>query len=147
MIEDPTMPFCSDRAFQIWDYNVSHGQLLLRSPKSPDIAMNVDVVLWGVEYVEIASMLQGLEIVSPSSDEVRRVGEALASKADPSGVHCFVSGGRRYLVAAAGFKVLRNDLDLFESSLEYFAGTNPARNLGEVLAHSQTGRRVDPPLE
>jgi hypothetical protein len=30
------------------------------------------------------------------------------------------SGGRRYVVVAAAVKVLENDLDIFESSLERF---------------------------
>ena len=130
------MQFGSDRTFRLWDYNISHKQLLLRSPKSPSIAMNVDVVLWGVEYINICSKLKGILIVNPSSEEVAQVGQALEGESVAPRVYCFLSGGRRFVVAADGFKVLRNDLDIFESSLEYFAGTDPTRDLGEVIAHS-----------
>lgn len=130
------MEFRSDRYFQLWDYSVSHKQMLLRSPKSPDVAMNFDIVLWGVEYIDLATSLQGLSITSPTCEDVTRAGQAMGYTVDPSHVHCFASGDRRFVVVAHGYKVLRNDLDIFESSLEYFAGTDPSRNLGEILAHS-----------
>jgi LmbE family N-acetylglucosaminyl deacetylase len=38
----------SERDFKLWDYRVSHAQLLLRSPMSPDRGTNVDVQFWGV---------------------------------------------------------------------------------------------------
>jgi len=130
------MQFSSDRSFRLWDYSVSHKQMLLRSPKSPDVAMNVDIVLWGVEYLDLATSLEGLTITSPSREEVTRAGQAMGNTVDPSQVHCFASGDRRFVVVAVGFKVLRNDLDIFESSLEYFAGTDQSRDLGEILAQT-----------
>jgi hypothetical protein len=41
----------SDRYFQLWEYQVSHGMLLLRSPRSPEHQTNLDVLFHGVEYV------------------------------------------------------------------------------------------------
>jgi len=130
------MQFTSDRSFRLWDFSVSHKQMLLRSPRSPEAAMNIDIVLWGVEYLDVATSLQGLTIVSPTREDVARAGQAMGGEVALSHVHCFASEGRRFVVVAAGYKVLRNDLDIFESSLEYFAGTDPSRDLGEVLAHS-----------
>jgi hypothetical protein len=40
----------TDRAFQLWEYKVSHGSLLIRSPKGPEISTNIDLVCVGVEY-------------------------------------------------------------------------------------------------
>jgi hypothetical protein len=40
-----------DRRFQLWEYRVSHGSLLIRSPKGPDAEMNIDLVFSGVEFV------------------------------------------------------------------------------------------------
>jgi hypothetical protein len=39
------------RRFQLWEYRVSHGSLLVRSPKGPDATTNVDLVFDGVEYI------------------------------------------------------------------------------------------------
>ncbi len=130
------MLFSSDRHFRIWDYNISFDQMLLRSPASPEIAMNVDVVLWGVEYLDMVTSLQGLTIVSPSDEDVTRAREAIGREIDTSHVRRFESQGRRFVVVASGFKVIRNNLDIFESSLTYFGATDPPRDLGEVLARS-----------
>lgn len=130
------MAFTSNRRFRLWDYNVSHKQMLLRSPKTSTVPTNLDVVMWDVEYLECATTLDGLAILEPSNEDLERVEQALGKKADPSRVVCFASSDRRFIVVAAGFKVLENDLDIFESSLEYFAGSDPVRNLGEALAHS-----------
>jgi hypothetical protein len=130
------MTFVSDRRFSLWDYNVSHKQMLLRSPKSPDLQKNIDIVMWGVEYIDLATSFVDVAMTTPSAKEIVRVARALKRDLDPSQVHCFVSGKRRFVVVAAGFKILTNDLDIFDSSLEYFAGTDPARDLGLVLAHS-----------
>lgn len=130
------MPFVSDRRFRLWDYNVSHKQMLLRSPGSPDAGSNVDIVMWGVEYLDLPTSLDGVAIAPASAEECRRAERALGKALDGSRVFCLDSGDRRSLVVAAGFKVLENDLDPFESSLEYFAGTDPARTLGTVVAHS-----------
>ena len=40
----------------------------------------------------------------------------------------------KFAIAAAGCKVLKNDLDIFESSLEGFTVTDDGRDLGTVLA-------------
>lgn len=130
------MHFYSDRNFRIWDFSVSHKQMLLRSPRSSEVATNLDIVLWGVEYLELATSLQGLAIISSTPEDVARASLMLGSELDPSHVRCFASEGRRFVLVAAGYKVLKNDLDIFESSLEYFAGTDASRNLGEILAHS-----------
>lgn len=141
------MPFDSDRRFRLWDYNVSHKQMLLRSPRSPDVEANLDIVMWGVEYLDLATSLDGLKMASASCEEHRRAERALGKVLDSSQVFCFASRDQRFLVVAAGFKVLENELDIFVSSLEYFAGTDPARTLGTVLAHSNARETAGPDTE
>lgn len=130
------MPFDSDRRFRLWDYNVSHKQMLLRSPKSPEAGDNLDIVFWGVEYLGLATSLDGVKLAPASTEDHASAEWALGKTLDPSRVYCLISGDQHFIVVAAGFKVLRNDLDIFDSSLEYFAGTDPARTPGIVLAHS-----------
>jgi hypothetical protein len=131
------MSFSSGRRFRVWDYNVSHNQLLLRSPISPDgDTHNIDVIFWGVEYLEITTVLHALTMVPPTAEDREHVQHMTGKPCDTSDLYCILSGERRFRVLALGFKVLRNQLDIFESSLEYFAGTDENRNLGEVLAHS-----------
>lgn len=130
------MRFASERRFRIWDYNVSHNQMLLRSPKSPEVAKNIDIVFWGVEFVGIPTALDTVELALVEKDE-KVIGEFLPVKThEAANVYRLVSRERQYFVVAGGFKVLENELDIFDSSLEYFGGPDPARNLGEVLSHS-----------
>ncbi|WP_158616638.1 hypothetical protein [Corallococcus sp. CA054B] len=51
-------------------------------------------------------------------DDLRRVHAAFREGVAERDVHVIVSGGRRFVVVAAGMKIIKNDLDLFESSLE-----------------------------
>lgn len=132
------MSFRSNRRFRLWDYNVSHNQLLLRSPQTPGIPTNIDIVIWGVEYLDLASMLDGVELAPAVGADLERAEKFVGRKLERSSkAFCLISGDRRSLVVASGFKVLENTLDVFESSLEYFAGTDSARDLGTILAHSR----------
>jgi len=81
-------------------------------------------------------MLVGVEIGEASADDVERTRSILGTQSDSSTVHLLTSGGRKYVVVAVGFKVLENDLDLFESSLEYFSNEDSSKDLGRLLVHS-----------
>jgi hypothetical protein len=41
------------RKFQFWQYRVSHGEVLVRSPKDAAHPRNVDLMFVGVEYVDL----------------------------------------------------------------------------------------------
>lgn len=124
------------RLFRLWDYNVSHNQLLLRSPRSPDVSKNIDIVFWGVQYIGIPTALAGIEIDEATTGDMQLAEQMLGRALDSSDVRPIVSRERRYLIVASGFKVLENELDIFESSLEYFAGSDPNRNLGAFFPHN-----------
>lgn len=125
--------FNSDRRFKLWDYRVSHNQLLIRSPATPDIPTNIDVVFWGVEFVSVPTAFIGLTIErSFEGSDIR-----ILITPSPNGEKFVVaSHGTQYVIVAAGCKVLENSLDIFDSSLEGFAATQSDRDLGNVLAHS-----------
>lgn len=124
------------RKFRLWDYNVSHEQLLLRSPRTSSNTKNVDIIFWGVEYLELPTSLQQVELQAGTEDDLARVCKILDKPIPSEGIHCLVTAEGRFVVVAAGFKVLSNDLDIFESSLEYFRPDNAPLNRGQVLHHS-----------
>lgn len=130
------MIYESERNFRIWDYNISHKQMLMRSPMAPGVAENIDIFLWGVEYLDLPTGLDGLSIASATAEEATQIAQLLPSRIRLPRVFCFESNGHRFLVAAWGFKVLQNQLDIFQSSLEYFAGTDPQLDRGKVIAQS-----------
>lgn len=111
--------------FKIWEYQVSHGQLLIRSPKapatgtSPELLTNVDLVCLGVDYVAVPCVLHGLELLPPSPDEIRQLEVLLGKTIALDNVKVLASGGKRFLVVASSFSLSENDWDIFESPFEF----------------------------
>lgn len=115
----------SDRTFKVWDYQVSHGQLLVRSPKAPatgnapDYATNVDIVCVGVEYLALPRALHGLCIEPATTAEVRSLAYLVGREVNPEHLRMLISQGRRFCVLAASLTVSENDWDIFESPFEF----------------------------
>ena len=124
------------RTFRLWDYNVSHDQLLLRSPITDEHDTNLDVVFWGVRYLQIPTRFQEIQITRGTNDDSMRLSAILGEAVPLDDIFCLCESATRYLVVAAGYKVLSNRLDLFVSSLEYFRIDNAPENRGDVLDHS-----------
>ena len=115
----------TERAFQLWEYQVSHGQLLIRSPKapatetSPELLTNVDLVCLGVDYMAVPRHLRGLELLPPTSDEIRHLEGLLGRAIAPDNIRILASGGKRFSVVASSFALSENDWDIFESPFEF----------------------------
>jgi hypothetical protein len=113
--------FQSNRTFRLWDYHVSHDQLLLRSAKTESHPHNLDVVFVGVEYVRMPTHLKGLDIEPASPGEIMATGTEIGrTVAHPSQVYTVTSGRERYVIVAASVRTEQNDLDIFVSSVESF---------------------------
>jgi hypothetical protein len=108
-----------NRSFQMWEYDVSHQQLLLRSPKADDHPTNVDVAFVGVNYINLPTFIAQLSIVEPDESEIQFSHRFIRGDYIPK-VYVLKSQESRYLVIAATMKVFENTLDIFESSLESF---------------------------
>jgi len=108
----------SNRTFQLWEYRVGHGSLLIRSPRGPDLKTNVDIVCAGVEYLAAPRFLRGLEIVEPTLEELQLLEQKLGRSLLASTVRIFASSGQRFPIVAASFKLEENERDIFESPLE-----------------------------
>ena len=109
----------SNRTFQLWEYKVSHGQLLIRSPKSEKNQTNVDIAFAGVEYIAIPTLFEDFSLVEPNDTESNFLTEFKTENYSPQ-IFVFETKGNRYLIVAAGAKIFENTLDIFESSLEKF---------------------------
>jgi hypothetical protein len=118
-------PFASSRSFQVWEYQVSHGRMLIRSPREPasstgpEHLTNLDIDLWGVVYFELPSCLHGVEIAIPTREEVERIGVVVEKPLQPAKVVVLRSANHRFFVVADGFTVKENEWDIFESPIEF----------------------------
>ena len=109
----------SDRRFQVWEYQMSHGMLLVRSSRSPEQATNIDLLFVGVEYMDLPSSMDGLELDAPTTIELShlaaRTGKPIAAPA----VTMLVTGGGRFTVVGTTITVSENDWDIFASPIEF----------------------------
>lgn len=105
----------SNRVFQLWEYRVSHGGLLIRSPKGPQESSNIDVVFDGVEYIDCPRMLSGLLLTEGDAQVVRERVPALGEIRLPDRLFLLVSGGARYFVVASSCRVEESQADIFET--------------------------------
>jgi len=114
-----------DRDFKVWEYQVSHGQLLIRSPKapatttSPERLTNIDLVFLGVEYMSVPRAFRGLTLAPPTPPELQNLQATVGKVVEASSVRMLVSGGRRFPVIAASVSVSENDWDIFDSPFEF----------------------------
>ena len=111
-------PSFSKRHFQLWEYKVSHGSLLIRSPKTQELETNVDLICVGVEYFEMPRHLREFAMKAASVQEIARLSDILNKQLKSSSVRIIVSEGRRFPIVAAGFKISENDSDIFQSPFD-----------------------------
>lgn len=115
----------SDRTFKLWEYQISHGQLLIRSPKSPatetslETLTNLDLVCLGIEYMAVPRIFRGLELTSPTPGEIQDLELLLGKPIPPDNVKILESEGKRFPIVASSCSISENDWDIFESPLEF----------------------------
>jgi hypothetical protein len=93
----------------MWDYNVSHKQLLVRSPQTSKVPDNVDVIFWGVRFIGTPTSFVGIIIRNAFPTELASV-EVAAGKCDIKEVFCIQSENKTHFIVAGGLKVLKNQL-------------------------------------
>ncbi|MDB4958800.1 MAG: hypothetical protein JWO36_6369 [Myxococcales bacterium] len=106
------------REFQFWQYRVSHGELLVRSPKHGNDLLNVDLMFVGVEYVDLPRFLPGLELDNAADDDISRAAERLGQPVDRREVFVLQCQDRRHIVVAGVLQVAESDMEIFESPFE-----------------------------
>ncbi len=104
-----------DRRFQIWEYRVSHGSLLVRSPKGPRNPTNVDLVFVGVEYLALPRLLRGVMLVNGTEVDRATVSELFGPVDDPDQVFILISQSSRFPVVAVACQAREHDFDIFQS--------------------------------
>ncbi|WP_135550796.1 hypothetical protein [Paenibacillus cymbidii] len=102
------------RDFKFWHYNISHGELLIRSTKSAKNTKNIDIMFFDVTYVELPRNISNLKIEEVKDDDVRYVMEKIYKPIRTENITILSSNDKRYLVVASLMKIVENDLDMFE---------------------------------
>jgi hypothetical protein len=115
--------YASSKKFVLYDYVVSHGQLLLRADKiNEERGVNTDIIFSGTEYVQLpAFFLNGFSIVQ--GDSTKRFGyQRIDDGLDKKYHKCFeiLGDDGSYYIVASSFQVFENDLAFGQTSLGVF---------------------------
>lgn len=113
------------REFQLWEYRVSHGSLLIRSPARPASAgrpgfeTNVDIICTAVAYLAAPRVLGEITICEGTQPELEGIEEILGKPLHPrSRVWALQNARCRSLVASVFLNVEENRAGLFESPFQ-----------------------------
>lgn len=119
------LTFSSPRTFKLWEYQVSHSQLLIRSPNAPatqqstECFTNIDLLFASVDYCALPHLIRGIEISAPTAAELEHLEVVLGDRPDFGDVFVLVSSGQRFPVVAGRLAITENDWDIFESPIEF----------------------------
>lgn len=103
------------RQFQLWEYHVSHGSLLIRSPAGPGTPTSVDIICVGVEYFAAPRHLGELELSEATPEEIELIERVLRKKMTLDRLWVLQSAAGRFPVAAAALKIQEHAGGIFDS--------------------------------
>lgn len=100
-----------DRSFQLWHFDVSHGMLLLRSPRTGESPTNVDLVFAGVSFMSLPRHLGRIQVTETAIPLPVSMGVDMAP-----GERLFeiASGSAKHWIVAVDWSIAENALGLFE---------------------------------
>ena len=107
-----------NRHFQLWEYKVSHGSLLVRSPKTMELDLNVDIVFSGVELVSMPRHLHGLDFARASLEDRLSAKQLIGHEVAADRLFILISRNVRYKIIAANYKVNENAMEIFDSPFQ-----------------------------
>jgi hypothetical protein len=113
--------FQSMRKFTLFDFYISHGQLLLRSNKNIQESENIDIIFFGVKYMQIPVYLNGIALGFTFNNEATFKGfESIAKfSSTDSAIFTIESEGQQFFIVAGFCKIFKNQLEFSESSLGF----------------------------
>jgi hypothetical protein len=112
--------YSSDRHFSLFDYHISHSQLLLRSSKTEKHSSNIDIIIFGVNYIQMFTFTRGIVLETMELSDVSRLNSKLIShhfSKETDQIYQLQSSGESFYIVGAHCRVYENDLDLSETSL------------------------------
>lgn len=106
--------YFESREFKFWYYNISHGELLIRSIKGSNNVKNIDIMFFDVIYVELPRNILDLKIEDAKDDDILYIMDKINKPIKHENIIILSSNNRRYIVVASIMKIVENDLEIFE---------------------------------
>ena len=95
------MNYKSNRNYILFDYNMSHSQLVLRSFKEDDSERNLDIIFFGVNQIKIGTNFDSINIEWEKGNE-------------EDDIEFIINDGK---IVCSFFNVLENKFDYGETSI------------------------------
>ncbi len=116
--------FKSELYFKIWEYTVSHNTLLIRY-SDPESDRVIDMVLGGVDYIQIPNGFRGLEIAEATKEENECFSSFIqkARGLPCNKIYVLVTEGKRYFIIASFCNVYDHKKG-YEFNLTSYFNTN-----------------------
>ena len=116
--------FCFEREFIFWFYQISHSEVIIRSPKNEDDMLyhNIDMYIEAVEYLELPFQFHGLRITEVTKEDVDYICMKLGKKVPEKEIIVLISENKKYYIVAFRYKILENDLNEDVIPIDYCLG-------------------------
>ena len=103
----------------MWEYHVSHGSLLLRSPEGVGHRGTVDIICTGVQYVAVPRHVgEIIEVADATVEEVAEVEKILGKKIRlPEQVYVLENSRGRFPLVAVSLSIQEHRGSVFKSPL------------------------------
>lgn len=99
------------RKFKLWYYTVSHKQALLRSIGREN-SKNIDVYFGDVSYIELPTVMDGIEIVKPTLEDEVYINRKIENSNQK--ITVLNVGDKKFYIVSSVVKIMRNNLSVFE---------------------------------
>ena len=110
----------NEKKFKLWYYTATHRQMLLRSVGENGI--NIDIYFGDVIYLELPSVLDGIELAKPSKEDIDYITKRIGVTNQI--ITVLQSDTEKYFVVSSIMRVIENQLEMFELPFDipqYFA--------------------------
>lgn len=103
-----------NRKFKLWFYHVTHGEILLRSPKNEHFDTNIDIYMSGVEYLDIPNDLGNISFEDSTQKDIDYLYERTHRHFSDKSVYVIITNDIRYYIVAHNLYFYENDLEFLE---------------------------------
>src|SRR4051812_31859267 len=93
------------RVFSLWDCKPGHKRVLLRSPKTEAHADNLDLVFWGVEYLDLPTRFDHFELSQGTESDADKLSSRLGRATSVANIFRITTAAGLYFVVAEGYQL------------------------------------------
>ena len=116
-VEDYYYP---NRRFQLLFYQISHGELIIRSQKNDNYFHTIDIYFGDVIYMEIPSELNGIRFRRANADDVSYINSKIKKYIIQDNIVVIISEEKEYYIVASVISINENDLSFVELPIHCF---------------------------